>query len=373
MWRRATPPLRVAPAAALPQPTTQPPAWAGIEASTLVEPLSDAVLILDENQTVLAANAAASLLSSNGAPLVGRSLVQVAWSTELDRLAHAAAGVASEVMLSGQRTVRAIAVPLSSAPPRVALVLTERPDTRRADRARSELVANLSHELRTPVAAARALAETLESGIEDNERRQRYERQLITELDRLATVIDRSLHLSRIEAAVEAFDPAPCAPAELLRVAVQLVAPLADAQHIEIANDADQDLPPVLADLDRIVEVLTVLLDNALKFSPPGGRIDARAFRAGQSDGSVTFEVRDRGPGILPSERERVFERLYTGDPARGGDGRRAGFGFGLAIARHIVARHGGRIWVADEPGPGATLRFTLPIAPLEAAPGASG
>lgn len=336
------------------------------QALGLLERSSTACIVLDEGQRVVYANAAAlALLAPEGAAVLGRSLVRTGWSVELARIAAASTGVPEELAMSQGRTVLATAFALPGDPARTGLVLTEISAARRAERSRSELAANLSHELRTPIAAARALAETIEGGVEDDERRARYERQLIAEIDRLTAIVDRTLRLSRIEAGAEALEPVPLAVRALLENAVQAVAPLAEARALTLEVAEAPGLPPVLADLDRASEVLTILLDNGVKFSPPAAVISLRAFADEQSSPAfVTFEVRDRGPGVLPSDRERIFERLYTGDPARAArPGDRQGFGLGLAIARHIVARHGGRIWVEEGPGPGATFRFTLPIA----------
>jgi signal transduction histidine kinase len=129
---------------------------------------------------------------------------------------------------------------------------------------------------------------------------------------------------------------------------------------------APGEAPPVLGDRERVLEVLANLLDNAFKHTPE----DSTVRLAAQSEGdTVRFEVSDEGPGILPSDRERVFERFYTADRARTTS---AGTGLGLSIARHIIDRLGGRIWV-DDRTPGATLCFTLPIAPAPAASEASG
>ena len=100
------------------------------------------------------------------------------------------------------------------------------------------------------------------------------------------------------------------------------------------------------------------LLDNAIRYSPPGGTV---AVSTSRDDGKARVSVRDQGPGILPSDRLRVFERFYTGEDARTTGPARGGTGLGLAIARHIVSRLGGEIWVSDET-PGATLCFTLPL-----------
>ncbi len=334
------------------------------DAGALLDHVSDAVLVLDAQRVVLHTNAAArTLLAAEGGALVGRPLLRSAWSAELAALVAAATGIPQEVTLPGGRTLLASAFVIDGAGPRTALVLTEISASRRADRARSELVANLSHEIRTPVAAARALAETLEAGVEDEGRRQRYQSQLLAELDRLSEIVARAMRLSRIESGGEVLDIASQDPARLLQSALLHVAPLAEVAGVHLEDASEAPLPPVRADFERVIEVLTVLLDNAIKFSPSAGRIVVRGFLDAARPAFVTFEVRDQGPGVLPGERERVFERLYTGDPARATTGDRAGFGLGLAIARHLVARHGGHIWIEDVPGPGASFRFTLPIA----------
>ncbi|MCC6237860.1 MAG: HAMP domain-containing histidine kinase [Dehalococcoidia bacterium] len=339
------------------------------EEHALLDHVSDAVLVLDAQRLVVHANVAArTLLASEGGALVGRPLLRSAWSAELGALVAAATGIPQEVTLPGGRTLLASAFAVDRAGARTGartgLVLTEISASRRADRARSELVANLSHEIRTPVAAARALAETLEVGVEDEERRQRYQRQLLTELDRLSEIVARAMRLSRIETGGELLEIAPQEPGRLLQSALLHVAPLAEVAGVRLEDASEPQLPAVRADFERVIEVLTVLLDNAIKFSPPAGLITVRGSLDVARPAFVTFEVRDQGPGVLPGERERVFERLYTGDPARATSGDRAGFGLGLAIARHLIARHGGQIWIEDVPGPGASFRFTLPLVP---------
>jgi signal transduction histidine kinase len=139
------------------------------------------------------------------------------------------------------------------------------------------------------------------------------------------------------------------------------VAPLAERALIALAAEPSAEAAgtPVLADRERVLEVLTNLMDNAVKFSSPGDTVTAGTEPAGDF---VRFWVRDQGPGIMPNERLRVFERFYTSDSARAA-GQSTGTGLGLSIARQIVTRHGGEIWVADEPR-GTTICFTIPVAP---------
>jgi two-component system phosphate regulon sensor histidine kinase PhoR len=221
----------------------------------------------------------------------------------------------------------------------------------------------MSHELRTPIAAARALTETLQSGVDDEADRARFLAQLGEEVGRLGEMVERLLRLSRLESGAEPFSTEALEPEALLVTAASRIEPLARQRSIRI------ELQPVTTasvrgDHDRVLEVLSNLLDNALRHAPEGSTIRLVAQSVRDEPGMVRFEVDDDGPGILPTDRERVFERFYTADRSRAAG---EGAGLGLAIARHIVQRLGGRIWVADRT-PGATLCFTLPLAQGEQA-----
>ena len=226
-------------------------------------------------------------------------------------------------------------------------------ELRAAQRARSDLVGNLSHELRTPVAAARALAETLASGVDDDDDRARFLGRLVEELERLGEMIRGMLRLARLESGSEPLAREECDVAALLQTAANRIEPVARARRVGIDVVA-ADGPAVRCDRERVLEALSNLLDNAVRHSPHGGLVRLSTH---PDDRGVRVDVQDEGPGILPGERERVFERFYTGGEARDSSD---GTGLGLAIARHIVVRHGGAIWV-DDRSPGATLCFTLP------------
>jgi histidine kinase len=128
-------------------------------------------------------------------------------------------------------------------------------------------------------------------------------------------------------------------------------------RDVELAQDVPEDLPPVYADAERIYQVLFNLLDNAVRFTPAGGRVRVTAER---NDGAVDVTVADTGPGIAAEHLPRVFERFYRVDTARSRD--EGGTGIGLAIARSVVEAHGGRIWAESEPGRGSTFTFELPV-----------
>jgi len=327
--------------------STEVPPW--------LESISTGLLLLDDELAVVFANqAAASLLGRGREAMVGVTLIRATREHNLVQVAREAAAVPREVDLRDHKIVRATAtrLPVTSAGVRLVIALEDLTDLRRAQRARSDLVANASHELRTPVAAAMALAETLDEGVDDEQRRADFHQRLTEELARLNGVVEGLLHLSRLESRTDDFNIESVPPDDLIDTAARRIEPLLRAgQRIVTVSQAGT---PVATDRERTLEVLANLLDNALRVTPERGAVTISAI---DGDGEVRFEVRDEGPGILPQDRERVFERFYTGDQSRTAS---RNSGLGLAIARHIIARLGGRIWV-DERTPGATLCFTLP------------
>ena len=334
---------------------------AAADLSQLIAPMAEGVLLIDAEQQVIAANeAAAHLVGRALESMLGVSLIQSIRDHGLAEVVRAARGVPLPVHVSAsERDVVATASAVDAGAVRTLLVIEDVTELEQARRARAELVSNLSHELRTPVAAARALAETLQMGVDDVDQRQRFHDRLAEEIGRLGAMVERLLRLSRLESGGEAFIVQPFDGAAALAVAARRLEPLARQRQVRIEVEPASTpgvAPPVLGDRERVLELLTNLLDNALRHSPDGGVVRLTAVADGDE---VRFEVSDEGPGILPSDRERVFERFYTGDRARAANG---GTGLGLSIARHIVQRLGGRIWVADR-APGATLCFTLPVA----------
>src|SRR5690606_3094132 len=220
-----------------------------------------------------------------------------------------------------QRVVFATAGRVESGQIRTVLTLQDLTALRRAERARQELVANVSHELRTPIAAALALAETLESGVEDEAQRARFHQQLTAEVERLGRVVDRLLRLARLESRLEEFRMEDRDVPELLEEARRRMEPVAERATVTLEVVPSSDAPlRVHADRERVLEVMTNLLDNAVRHSPAGGRVTLSARRDADL---VRVSVADQGPGIMPQDRTRIFERFYTGDRARtdGGTG----------------------------------------------------
>ncbi len=259
----------------------------------------------------------------------------------------------ASVHISG-RAYRASVVKLADGGAVVAL----RDDTEleRLARARRDLVANVSHDLRTPLTSIGLLADSLLTpSFDDPSRREAVVAQIRDQIATLEALADGMVELNQLESgrALLRLQSEPLA--ELARAAVDAIAPQLAEGQVQALLDIPPDLR-VLSDGPHVVRVLTNLLDNARRFSPAGGVIRISAGPGMDSD-QVEVAVSDEGPGIPPGDLERIFERFYRGDRAR----TRRSAGLGLAIARHVVTGHGGRIWAENNRGRGATVRFTLP------------
>jgi signal transduction histidine kinase len=224
-----------------------------------------------------------------------------------------------------------------------------------ADGARRSLMAAVSHDLRTPLASLRVLAEAIGSGVVDEATRERYAEQLGVHIQVLGALIDDLFELSRLEAGDIEWSTYRVRLDELVEETVEAMQPQAGARGIRTRSEVSADLPPARANPEKIQRVLFNLIQNAIRHTPADGTITVAA----QPNGAhVEVEVADTGPGILSEERERAFEPFYRG----GTDASRtpSGAGLGLTICRAIVEAHGGRIWLAES-GTGTRVRFTLP------------
>lgn len=226
-------------------------------------------------------------------------------------------------------------------------------ETRRRESVRRDFVANVSHELKTPIGALALLAETMAASGDEAVVRQLAER-VSREADRLGRIIDDLLNLSLIEAQ-ESPSREPVPIAQLIAEAVEAVRPAADAAGIPL--HVASDLPDVLVPCDRrqVLSALTNLLDNAIKYSDAPSAVELGASAA---DSMVTVTVTDQGPGIPSRDLERIFERFYRVDRARSRE--TGGTGLGLAIVRHVAQAHGGDVTVESREGEGSTFRLRL-------------
>lgn len=227
---------------------------------------------------------------------------------------------------------------------------------RALEASRRELIAWVSHDLRTPLAGIRALAEALEDGVVDDDpaAMARYYRTLRAEADRLAGLVDDLFELSQAQAGVITLEWDRVSLGDLVSDAVAGVSPIARARRVRVEGELEADVPDVLASPPELLRALRNVLENAVRHSPTDGTV---VVRAGRRDGDAFVSVRDHGGGIPEQALPRVFDVGYRADPARGRDG---GAGLGLAIARELVEAHAGRLTVANENG-GACFTLLLP------------
>jgi two-component system phosphate regulon sensor histidine kinase PhoR len=227
---------------------------------------------------------------------------------------------------------------------------------RRLETVRRDFVSNVSHELRTPLASLKALTETLQGGaLNDPPAAERFLSQMDEEIDNLTQMVQELLELSRIESGKVPLKKQSISPLELIYPVIKRMEPQADRAKIELTNLCPEDLPIVEADPVRMQQVLVNLIHNAIKFTPPNGKI---IINAQANKESMVFSVKDTGVGIPEEELSRIFERFYKADRARSS----GGTGLGLSICRHLVEAHDGKIWAESRPGEGSTFFFTLPI-----------
>ncbi len=248
-----------------------------------------------------------------------------------------------------------------------AVVIEDMAELRRLERVQHDFLANVSHELSTPLTSVRLLAETLEDVIDtDPDRAQQFVEKIEKEVQYLTGMVAELLELSRIESGQLPMTIEPVEAAQMVREVMARMLPLAQRHRVRLLTDIQQGKTLVAADSKLITRVLVNLVHNAIKFTPSGGKIViGTALQKGQS--VQRFFVRDTGAGIREEDLPRVFERFFKTDRARSkadfiGPGG-GGTGLGLAIARQVVEAHGGRITAESVVGEGSTFTFILPAA----------
>jgi signal transduction histidine kinase len=222
------------------------------------------------------------------------------------------------------------------------------------DRVRKDLVANASHELRTPIGALRARLENLVDGVEAPD--PAVLSGLLEQTERLSDLVEQLLDLSKLESGAVPLEREPVRASELLGRVAREWTPVAAERHVRVDVDVQPPELEVVCDERRIEQVLGNLVANAVRHSPDGAAV---VLAAARRNGGVRYEVRDEGPGIPAEEADRVFERFYRSDRGRSHD--EGGSGLGLAISRWIVELHGGTIRVEDQVPHGCRMAVDLP------------
>ena len=239
------------------------------------------------------------------------------------------------------------------------LVFHDITNLRRLEKMRQDFVANVSHELRTPIASIKGYAETLiEGALDDKENARDFLKIIYSDSDRLAKLIDDILDLSRVESGRLKMTLTPSAVKPIIERVVAGLKKQAQDKSVKIKIDIPQDIPRVLADENRVAQVLLNLIDNAIKYTESKGEVIISADEQGEF---VRIDVSDTGIGIPENDLPRLFERFYRVDKARSRE--LGGTGLGLSIVKHIVQAHNGQVSVQSVLGQGSAFSFTIPKA----------
>jgi two-component system phosphate regulon sensor histidine kinase PhoR len=340
------------------------------ELETILASMTEGVLAVDSAGHIVSANkAAAQLLNVDPAQIHGRAIEEIIHNVELQRFIRdtLSGGKPTEGDLSfsleGGRHFHAHAAQLVDPHGRragIVIVLSDMTRLRRLEDLRRDFVANVSHELKTPVTSIQGFAEALEAaGANDPEQTRRYLSIIARHAQRLNAIIEDLLSLSRLEDGVErrniSFETAKLKG--VLEAALEMSSVKAEEKRMKVVLSCDEDLEARING-PLLEQALLNLLDNAIKYSEPGGAIEVRALA---QDSDLAISVKDDGCGIPPEHLSRIFERFYVVDKGR--SRKLGGTGLGLAIVKHIAQVHGGYVTVESTPGRGSTFTIHLPCA----------
>jgi signal transduction histidine kinase len=227
---------------------------------------------------------------------------------------------------------------------------------------KNQFLSHVSHELRTPLTCIHQYITLLLDGLAGPVAPDQIDhlKTVLKSVNQLHAMIHDLLEAARVESGKTRIDPRCIDIGDLMQQAVAMMQPRAAEKHVGLATGLDLTIPLVYADPDRACQVLINLIDNGIKFTPPDGSVTVKAAMVETDPTSVYLSVCDTGRGVPQDSLPLVFERLYQDADAV--DGNRSGLGLGLYLAKEIVTLHGGRMWVASEPGSGSTFSFTLPL-----------
>jgi two-component system sensor histidine kinase SenX3 len=321
--------------------------------ATVLSVLRSSAVVVDDHDVVVKASAPAFAMGF----VRGSSLV----SEELNKLVH-------EVRRDGQIREAELIVNRQSGPPRsvsarvaplgsrlVLALVEDRTRERRIEAVRRDFVANVSHELKTPVGAIKLLAEAVQDAADDPEAVHRFSSRMLTESDRLAHLVQQVIELSRLQGDEPLESPEQVSLDEVITVAVDTSAMDADAKDISVLVEGQPGIA-VLGNYEQVAAAVANLVANAVHYSDPGSKV---LVSTKSVDGFVEISVVDQGIGIPKDEIDRIFERFYRVDPARHRS--TGGTGLGLSIVKHVAATHGGDVRVWSVEGQGSTFTLTLP------------
>ncbi len=337
---------------------------------SILSKMIEGVLLIDEQFAITDANSAAVTMLDLPVHYQGRSLIEIIHTPALRHLLEQATDTKeaafAEINLAGitEGETEITIVPVG----REYLVsLHDVSQLRKLEQIRVDFVANVSHEMRTPLTSIQGYAETLLNGaLDDTDASQRFLEKILQQSSQLSQLVSDLLDLSRLESGEVVLKLELCEIKEFQDTILTLFGAAFDESNLTFEWEASDDLPVLLADKRLIGQVLVNLIDNAIKYTPAGGCI---AVFAEASESEVIVHVRDTGIGIPSDALPRIFERFYRVDKARSREmapisdrDASGGTGLGLSIAKHILLQHGGGIWTESVPGSGSVFHFALPL-----------
>ncbi len=322
--------------------------------------MSDGIIVVEPDKKISMVNGAAcNIFGFEEESTPGRTLIAAVMDYEIENLLEQCVQSGKEhaaVVKSGlgRRLLRVVAGPM----PNLASYLILIQDLTALKQSEAEMhdfMVNISHELRTPIASIKALAQTLSEGaLSDKEVADSFLEKIDVETDRLTQMLQEIGDLSRIEAGAAVIRKSLFSVEDLLNNAVNRLKAQASRSGAALKAEIPADLPWLRADREKLEQVLANLIHNAIKFTPSKGNITVSARTEGDH---ILFSVSDSGIGIAAADLPRIFERFYKADKARSG----SGSGLGLAIARQLVELHHGKIWAESSEGRGSTFYFSIP------------
>jgi two-component system sensor histidine kinase SenX3 len=327
---------------------------AGIAAEVL-EALEVAAVVVDETGKMVQSTSKANDFGFlTDRPLVELELLNlVTWA----RKSQATQSIEGQINVGGRASkiwILATAAPIGNG--YVILTLEDRTEARRLEETRRDFVANISHELKTPIGAIALLAETLQGATDDPAAVMKFAASLQREANRLGHIVQEIIELSRLQAATHLPDSQMVSLTEVINDAIDRTRILAEMKQMKVVSDLSESIS-ISGNYDQLATAITNLIENAINYSDANGQVGIALRRL---DTTAEVVVTDSGVGIAVEDQGRIFERFYRVDPSRSRE--TGGTGLGLAIVKHIALNHGGEISVFSKSGLGSTFTLSLPI-----------
>jgi len=324
-------------------------------ASQVVDVIATAGVVLDADNNVLRASPGAVQFGL----VQNRRLIHASLVNLCERARKQTGAVVEELLLETGLQRDAVWVQARAArfgEKYIMLLVDDRTEAKKLEDTRRDFVANVSHELKTPIGAIGLLAEAIQGAGDDPAMIEKFSNSLIRESQRLANLVQELMQLSRVQSAPGLENATEVDLAAVLIDSIERNQVLAEKRNIKVLGSSGESLK-ILGDYEMLATAIRNLIENAIVYSEPGTQVGVGLK---QVDGVAEISVTDSGIGIPESEQERIFERFYRVDPSRSRE--TGGTGLGLAIVKHIAANHGGEIKLFSKPGVGSTFTLRLPI-----------